>query len=103
MSKNVKVDFGFGNSMDNAGVGSTGFYSDGFAKVLGKVAHLDFQIQSANQRGGGKLDPVTGRYGTAPPASGRVEMVDDTITLLGPGLIRGLLGKITLALTENAL
>jgi hypothetical protein len=102
-SKNVKVSFVFGTTMANTGIASTGFYSDGFAKIFGRAAHTDFQIQGANKRGGGKLDPLTGRYGAAPPASGRVEMVDDPFTGLGPGLIRGLVGKLTLAATEKVL
>jgi RHS repeat-associated protein len=100
-SKNVRVDFGVGTNMQNSGVGTTTFYKDVFAKLFGKETHSDFMSQSFNARYGGKYDPATGRYGAPGPISGRVEMVDDPFTTLGPGLIRGLVGKLTFAATST--
>lgn len=99
--KNINVTFGFGTDMNNTGVGRTGFYRDGFAKVFGKAAHSDFMSQSFNAKYGGKYDPSTGRYGWPGPMSGRVEMVDDPFTMLGPGLIRGLVGKLAVSAAEK--
>ena len=98
MSKNVNVTFSFGSSMENSGVGKTNFYDDGFAKISGKSAHLDFQNQSFDRKNGGVLDHTTGRYAPG-MASGRVEMSDDPFTSFGPGLIRGLVGKLAVTAT----
>ena len=100
--KSINVTWAFATK-DNAGVGKTGFYNDGFAKVFGKTAHSDFLLQSFNAKYGGKYDESTGRYGRPGPISGRTEMADDPITVLGPGLIRGLVGRLTLAAAEKAI
>jgi RHS repeat-associated protein len=82
--KSVSVTYVSTDAKGAAVTGKTGFYEHGFPTVLGKAAYNEFLNQRA-----AKL------YGT--PASGRVEMVDDPITMLGPALLRGLLTKILAA------
>ena len=84
--KSISVSYIATDKSGTAVVGSTGFYEHGFPTVLGKQAYNEF----LNQR-------ATRLYGK--PASGRVEMVDDPITMLGPGLVRGLMTKILAATT----
>ena len=102
-SKNVSVSFAVtvDTKTSEVSVGVTHFYQDGFPKILGKAAHLDFLNQSFNRKYGGKLDPATGRYSQG-ISSGRIEMVDDPFTMLGPGLLRGLFTKLTTATITSA-
>jgi RHS repeat-associated protein len=98
-SKNVSVSYAkiINENNGDVAVGETGFYEDGFAKVYGSEAHQVFKNQSyAMEHGFGRIDPRSGEFQYI-PASGRVEMVDDPITILGPGLLKGLFGKLATA------
>lgn len=102
-SKNLSVTYAYQKSADpmDIAVPSTGFYKDGFAKVFGKEAHKTFEYQSNGLKyGWGRINPSTGEFERI-PASGRIDMVDDPITLLGPGLVRGLVSKLALAAAEK--
>jgi len=95
-SKNVSVSFAktIDEKTGDVAVGKTSFHKDGFAKVFGSEAHQVFKNQSwALEHGTGRIDPSTGEFQRI-PANGQANMVDDPITMLGPGLLRGLFTKL---------
>ena len=89
--KYVSVTFSAENGDGGIGISKTNFDKDGFPKILGQEARSDF---SYHKNGFGfHKNHETGALEHT-PASGRVEMADDPLTTLGPGLIRSFLGKL---------
>ncbi|MBS1927291.1 MAG: hypothetical protein JST95_01690 [Bacteroidetes bacterium] len=99
-SKNVSVKFTFkaGEGSLNYGVAETKFSKNGAPTILGKGVK---EIYDGVKNGWGRINPQSNKFERI-QASGRVEMVDDPISMLGPAFIRGLIAKVTTSIASVA-